>query len=72
MRSILRESQIPIPDLQHVRVRIAPEVGVVHVKAVFVGDFGDAGPCCYYPPALLVYIIHEEGGSYRACMYVWS
>lgn len=46
MRSILGKCQIPIAHFQHVWVRIAPEVGVVHEEAVFVGDFGDAGPGC--------------------------
>jgi hypothetical protein len=49
VRSVLCQCEIPVADLQHVRVRVAPEINVVHQEGVFVGDCGDAGPGCYCP-----------------------
>lgn len=47
MRAVLRQREISVSDLEHVRVVVAPEVDGVHQEAVFVGDGGDAGPVCF-------------------------
>lgn len=46
MRPVLRESKVSVTDLQHIRVRVAPEVHVVHQEGVFVGEGHDAVPRC--------------------------
>jgi hypothetical protein len=44
MCSVLWQSEIPVSDLQHVRVVVSPEVDGAQLEAVQVGDGGDTWP----------------------------
>lgn len=64
MRPVLRQREVAVADLEHVRIVVAPEVDRVEEEAVLVGDGGDAGPVrwsSYLVSFLYPYVCIKKG-----------
>ena len=44
MAPAFRQGQVPVPDLEHVGIVVAPETHAVEQERVLVEDLGDARP----------------------------
>lgn len=44
---VLCRREISIANLQHIWIGMTPKANVVHLEAVFIGDFGDTCPIRY-------------------------